>query len=148
MEVLQELNDRSLVYQMTNEEKLNELLAGRSLSFYIGFDATAASLHLGHLVPLMIASHLQKAGHKPHIIIGGATALVGDPSGRSTERSLESRDTIRNWAVSLKKQMTRFLDFTDSPSGALMLDNTDWLTELNYIEFSEKWGNTSVLTEC
>ena len=140
MEVLQELNERSLVYQMTNEEKLNELLSGGSLSFYIGFDATAASLHLGHLVPLMIASHLQKAGHKPHIIIGGATALVGDPSGRSTERSLESRETVGSWAVSLKKQMTRFLNFEETPSGAVMLDNATWLTELNYIEFLRTVG--------
>lgn len=140
MEVLRELNDRSLVYQMTNEEKLNELLSGGSLSFYIGFDATAESLHLGHLVPLMIASHLQKAGHKPHIVIGGATALVGDPSGRSTERTLESRDTVGNWAVSLKEQMTRFLDFSEGPSAAVMLDNADWLTRLNYIEFLRTVG--------
>jgi tyrosyl-tRNA synthetase len=141
MDVLQRLNDRSLVYQTTNEEKLNELLHNRKLSFYIGFDATASSLHLGHLVPLMIASHLQKAGHKPHIIIGGATALVGDPSGRSTERTLESRETIASWADSLKSQMKRFLDFsTDKPAGAVMLDNASWLTQLNYIEFLRDIG--------
>ncbi|MCK5132740.1 MAG: tyrosine--tRNA ligase [Candidatus Sabulitectum sp.] len=141
MEILQSLIDRSLVYQMTNEEKLNELLCTGSLSFYIGFDATAGSLHLGHLVPLMIASHLQKAGHKPHILIGGATALVGDPSGRSTERSLESRETINNWAVELKNQMTRFLDFSEeSTSGALLLNNADWLNKLNYISFLRDIG--------
>ncbi|MCD4706199.1 MAG: tyrosine--tRNA ligase [Candidatus Sabulitectum sp.] len=141
MEVLQSLNDRSLVYQMTNEEKLNELLNTGSLSFYMGFDATASSLHLGHLVPLMIASHLQKAGHKPLILIGGATALVGDPSGRSTERSLESRNTINNWANSLKIQMTGFLDFSDdSASGALLLNNADWLNKLNYISFLRDIG--------
>lgn len=141
MEVLQNLIDRSLVYQMTNEEKLNELLNAGSLSFYSGFDATASSLHLGHLVPLMIASHLQKAGHKPYILIGGATALVGDPSGRSTERSLQTRDTINKWAVSLKTQMTRFLDFNDeSHSGALLLNNADWLNKLNYISFLRDIG--------
>ena len=141
MEILQSLIDRSLVYQMTNEEKMNELLKAGSLSFYIGFDATASSLHLGHLVPLMIASHLQKAGHKPHILIGGATALVGDPSGRSTERSLESRDTINNWATKLQTQMTRFLDFSDeSASGALLLNNADWLNKLNYITFLRDIG--------
>lgn len=141
METLQSLIDRSLVYQMTNEEKLNELLKADSLSFYIGFDATASSLHLGHLVPLMIASHLQRAGHKPHILIGGATALVGDPSGRSTERSLESRDTIDQWAVSLKTQMKRFLDFSDeSSNGALLLNNADWLNKLNYINFLRDIG--------
>ena len=141
METLQSLIDRSLVYQMTNEEKLNGLLSTGSLSFYIGFDATASSLHLGHLVPLMIASHLQKAGHKPYILIGGATALVGDPSGRSTERSLESRDTINNWAVELKNQMTRFLDFSDeNANGALLLNNADWLNKLNYISFLRDIG--------
>ncbi len=141
METLQSLIDRSLVYQMTNEEKLNELLKADPLSFYIGFDATASSLHLGHLVPLMIASHLQRAGHKPHILIGGATALVGDPSGRSTERSLESRDTIDQWAVSLKTQMKRFLDFNDeSANGALLLNNADWLNKLNYINFLRDIG--------
>lgn len=140
MNALQDLNERSLVYQMTNEEKLNELLAGESLSFYIGFDATAKSLHLGHLVPLMIASHLQKAGHKPHILIGGATALVGDPSGRSTERTLESRETVKEWAGCLKEQMTRFLTFETGGSGAVMLDNSDWLTELNYIDFLRNVG--------
>ncbi|MCP4646180.1 MAG: tyrosine--tRNA ligase, partial [bacterium] len=141
MEILQNLIDRSLVYQMTNEEKLNELLSAGSLSFYIGFDATASSLHLGHLVPLMIASHLQKAGHKPYILIGGATALVGDPSGRSTERSLESRDTINSWAVDLKAQMTRFLDFEEtSDKGAVLLNNADWLNKLNYINFLRDIG--------
>ena len=141
MDVLRNLNDRSLVYQMTNEEKLSELLNKKALSFYIGFDATAASLHLGHLVPLMIASHLQKAGHRPCILIGGATALVGDPSGRSTERSLESRDTIKSWADALKKQMAGFLNFqSNDPAGAVMLDNSDWLTELNYIDFLRDIG--------
>ncbi len=141
METLQNLIDRSLVYQMTSEEKLNELLSTDSLSFYIGFDATASSLHLGHLVPLMIASHLQRAGHKPHILIGGATALVGDPSGRSTERSLESKDTINDWAESLKLQMTRFLDFSqENHNGAVLLNNADWLNELNYIAFLRDIG--------
>lgn len=140
MEVLRELNDRSLVYQTTSEEKLNELLARSSTTFYIGFDATAESLHLGHLVPLMIASHLQRAGHKPVILIGGATALVGDPSGRSAERTLESRETVAAWAESLKTQMKRFLKFGDGPGEAEMLDNADWLTGLNYIEFLRTIG--------
>ena len=141
MNVLQNLIDRSLVYQMTNEEKLNDLLRTGALSFYIGFDATASSLHLGHLVPLMIASHLQKAGHKPQILIGGATALVGDPSGRSTERTMETRDTVNDWADSLKIQMTRFLDFdNDSASGAVLLNNAEWLNKLNYIGFLRDIG--------
>ena len=141
MDTLQSLIDRNLVYQMTNEDKLNELLDAGSLSFYIGFDATANSLHLGHLVPLMIASHLQKAGHKPHILIGGATALIGDPSGRSTERTLETRDTVSGWADSLKSQMNRFLDFSgNTDNGAVLLNNADWLNKLNYISFLRDVG--------
>jgi tyrosyl-tRNA synthetase len=141
MEVLQNLNDRSLVYQMTNEDKLAEMLDSESISFYIGFDATASSLHLGHLVPLMIAAHLQRAGHKPHILIGGATALVGDPSGRSQERTLESRDTVARWALSLKAQMTRFLTFDISkPEAAVMHDNATWLSGLFYIDFLRNIG--------
>jgi tyrosyl-tRNA synthetase len=141
MEELRNLTDRSLVYQLTNEKKLNELLMKGPLCFYIGFDATASSLHLGHLVPLMIASYLQKAGHKPYIIIGGATALIGDPSGRSTERSLESRDTINGWAEALKRQMTRFLDFSrEKAGGAILLNNASWLHKLNYIDFLRDIG--------
>ncbi|MCK5787030.1 MAG: tyrosine--tRNA ligase [Candidatus Sabulitectum sp.] len=141
MNVLQDLIDRSLVYQMTNGERLNDLLRTGSLSFYIGFDATASSLHLGHLVPLMVASHLQKAGHKPRILIGGATALVGDPSGRSTERTMETRETVNDWADSLKIQMTRFLDFDNgSATGAVLLNNADWLNKLNYINFLRDIG--------
>lgn len=140
MDVLRELIDRSLVYQMTAEEKLHEILASGPVSFYIGFDATAESLHLGHLVPMMIASHLQRAGHRPHIVVGGATALVGDPSGRSTERTLESRETVREWALRIREQMTRFLDFSKGPGGAVLLDNADWLGELNYIDFLRNIG--------
>ncbi|OPL19151.1 MAG: tyrosine--tRNA ligase [Candidatus Aegiribacteria sp. MLS_C] len=126
---------------MTAEEKLSELLDGPSLSFYIGFDATAGSLHLGHIVPLMIARHLQDAGHRPIIVIGGGTALVGDPSGRSTERTFESRDTVSRWAGSIREQMKRFLDFSqDRKNGALLLDNYEWLSKLNHIEFLREVG--------
>lgn len=141
MELLRILGERGLIYQMTAEEKLSELLDGPSLSFYIGFDATAGSLHLGHIVPLMIARHLQDAGHRPIIVIGGGTALVGDPSGRSTERTFESRDTVSRWAGSIREQMKRFLDFSqDRKNGALLLDNYEWLSKLNHIEFLREVG--------
>lgn len=140
MELFRTLSERGLIYQMTAEEKLAELLDGPPLSFYIGFDATAESLHLGHLVPLMIARHLQKAGHRPIIVVGGGTALVGDPSGRSTERTFEEKGTIKNWASSLTEQMDGFLDFESGPEGALLLNNYSWLSKLNLIGFLRNVG--------
>jgi tyrosyl-tRNA synthetase len=135
MDVLRLLSERGLVYQLTDEEKLTELLNSGPLAFYIGFDATAESLHIGHLVPLMAASWLQSEGHSPVIVVGGGTALVGDPSGRSAERTLQPRDTVSSWVESISLQMQRFLDFKEKGAGAVMLDNLEWLNGLNYIEF-------------
>lgn len=140
MDAMKTLSRRGLVYQMTNEERLTKLLSEGSLSFYIGFDPTASSLHLGHLVPMMAASHLQKAGHRPILVVGGGTALIGDPSGRSAERTLESRERIAEWAGTLRKQMRGFLDFDDPDCGARIVDNADWLCELNYIDFLRDVG--------
>lgn len=125
---------------MTAEEKLSELLDGPSLSFYIGFDPTAGSLHLGHLVPIMIARHLQMGGHRPILLVGGATALVGDPSERSLERTFESKETVSNWAVSIGKQLEHFLEFNDNDHGAILLDNYEWLSKLNHIDFLRDIG--------
>jgi tyrosyl-tRNA synthetase len=138
LELLRRLNERGLVYQMTGEEKMTGILDGPPLTFYIGFDATAGSLHLGNLVPLMIARYLQRGGHRPIIIVGGGTALVGDPSGRSSERTFESAETIAMWADSIRKQLGRFIDF--GPGGALLLDNRNWLGELGLIDFLREVG--------
>ncbi len=140
LELLRILSERGLIFQMTAEERLSELLDGPPLSFYIGFDATAESLHLGHLVPLMIARHLQDGGHRPIIVVGGGTALVGDPSGRCTERTFESRNTVAGWAGSLREQLGRFLDFKSGDNGAILLDNWDWLSELNHLVFLRDVG--------
>ncbi|MBD3369237.1 tyrosine--tRNA ligase [Candidatus Fermentibacteria bacterium] len=140
MEVLRRLTERGLVYQMTDEERMAEVLGGERLSFYIGFDPTAPSLHLGHLVPLMAAGYLRRAGHRPIIVIGGGTALVGDPSGRSAERTLESKGQIGEWADSVADQMEGFLDLGEEYEKPLMLDNSDWLTELGYIDFLRDYG--------
>ncbi len=140
LELLRKLTERGLIYQMTAEEKLSELLDGPSLSFYIGFDATAGSLHLGHLVPLMIARHLQNEGHKPIIIVGGGTALVGDPSCRSVERSFESKETVSAWVDSISAQMEHFLDFKSQENRALLLDNYSWLSKMNYLDFLRDVG--------
>jgi tyrosyl-tRNA synthetase len=125
---------------MTAEEKLAKLLDGPSLTFYIGFDATAYSLHLGHLVPIMIARHLQNEGHKPIIVVGGGTALVGDPSCRSAERSFESKETVSGWADSISSQLEHFIDFKSQENGALLLDNYSWLSKLNYLDFLRDVG--------
>ncbi|MCK5063767.1 MAG: tyrosine--tRNA ligase [Candidatus Fermentibacteraceae bacterium] len=140
MGLLRKLSQRGLIYQMTAEEKLSELLDGPSLSFYIGFDPTAGSLHLGHLVPIMIARHLQMGGHRPILLVGGATALVGDPSERSLERTFESKETISNWAESIRGQLGHFLEFTNEDDGAVLLDNYEWLSKLNHIDFLREVG--------
>ncbi len=140
MGLLRKLSQRGLVYQMTAEEKLSKLLDGPSLSFYIGFDPTAGSLHLGHLVPIMIARHLQMGGHRPILLVGGATALIGDPSERSLERTFESKETVSNWAESIGKQLEHFLEFNDNDTGAVLLDNYEWLSKLNHIDFLRDIG--------
>jgi len=138
MELLATLSERGLVYQMTGSGGLPAFLAQEPRVFYAGFDATADSLHLGHLVPLMAAAHLQKAGHKPLVLVGGATALVGDPSGRCSERSLLTADEVERNVAALREQVSRFLDF--GPGGAEILDNAQWLMDLNYIEFLRDIG--------
>jgi len=140
VDAMKTLSQRGLVYQMTNEERLSGLLGSGAMSFYIGFDPTASSLHLGHLVPLMAASHLQRAGHRPILVVGGGTALIGDPSGRSAERTLESRRQVASWAEVLGRQMRGFLDFDDRDCGAVVVDNADWLLKLNYIDFLRDVG--------
>lgn len=138
MELLASLNERGLVYQMTGSSGLPAFLNEAPRVFYAGFDATADSLHLGHLVPLMAAAHLQRAGHKPLVLVGGATALVGDPSGRSSERSLMTVEDVEHNVIALKKQVARFLDF--GPGGAEILNNARWLMDLNYIAFLRDIG--------
>lgn len=133
--MLRMLGDRGLVYQCTDEEKLGELLSSGQVVFYAGFDPTAPSLHLGHLVPLMAASWLRRAGHRPIILVGGGTALVGDPTGRSLERNMEPASTIDGWAGSLRSQVERFVG-----AEAVILDNSEWLRGLNYIEFLRDTG--------
>ena len=138
MELFATLNERGLVYQMTGSGGLSAFLGEKPRVFYAGFDATADSLHLGHLVPLMAAAHLQRAGHKPLVLVGGATALVGDPSGRSSERSILSVEDVEQNAIALREQVSRFLDL--SPGGAEILNNAQWLMELNYIAFLRDIG--------
>ena len=140
MDVLRHLTERGLIYQMTDEEELGRILSKESLSFYIGFDPTAGSLHIGHLVPLMVARHLQDAGHRPVMVVGGGTALVGDPSMRSAERKLESRATVQEWSEMIRLQISSLLRFDESETGAAIENNASWLLDINYIDFLRDVG--------
>ncbi|MCX7821897.1 MAG: tyrosine--tRNA ligase [Syntrophobacterales bacterium] len=137
LDVLNELKERGFVEQVTDEEGLGEYLSSPS-TCYIGFDPTADSLHVGSLVPILSLVHMQRYGHRPIVIVGGGTGLIGDPSGRTEMRKLLSRDDIDRNALGIKNQLARFLNFDDGK--ALFLNNADWLTPLNYIDFLRDIG--------
>ena len=132
------LKERGFIYQVTDEEGIHKLLGAGPISCYIGFDPTASSLHVGSLVPIMSLAHMQRAGHHPVVIVGGGTAMVGDPSGKTEMRKLLTRDQIRANAEDLKRQLSRYLSFDEGQ--AVMLDNATWLAPLNYIEFLRDIG--------
>lgn len=132
------LKERGFLAQCTDEEALRKLMAEGPVTFYIGFDPTADSLHAGHFIALMAMSHLQKAGHRPICLVGGGTGTVGDPSGRTDMRKVMTDETIRHNCECFKKQVARFIDFTEDR--AIMVDNGDWLRSLNYIELLRDVG--------
>ncbi|MBW2065776.1 MAG: tyrosine--tRNA ligase [Deltaproteobacteria bacterium] len=131
------LEERGFVEQVTDREKVRKLLQ-KPITCYIGFDPTAKSLHLGSLVPIMSLAHMQRTGHRPIAVIGGGTTLVGDPSGKTEMRRIMTREEIEENAKGIKKQLSRFLDFEGGK--ALMVNNADWLTKLNYIDFLRDIG--------
>ncbi len=132
------LKERGFIKQCSNEQGLKQTLDSQSVSFYVGFDPTGSSLHVGHLVPLMAMAHLQQAGHRPIALVGGGTARIGDPSGKTETRRMLSVETIQSNARKFRRQIARFLDF--STDKALMIDNADWLAALNYIDFLRDIG--------
>ncbi len=136
--VLRTLKERGFYKQCSDETALAEALDRERVTFYVGFDPTAGSLHAGHLVQLFAMAHLQRAGHRPIALIGGGTSRIGDPSGKTAMRRMLSLEEIRTNAERFRSQMARFLDF--SPQGALMLDNAEWLAGLNYIDFLREIG--------
>lgn len=149
--VMDILRERGFVKQTVYEEDLYKLLGEKSVTFYIGFDPTADSLHVGHFVQLMAMAHMQRAGHKPIALIGGGTAMVGDPSGRSDMRSMMTKETIAHNSECFKTQMKNFVDFSDGK--AMMVNNADWLLELNYVDFLRDVGmhfsvNKMLMAEC
>lgn len=138
MGVFETLQERGLIAQTTNEEKIKELLNNQKIKFYIGFDPTADSLHIGHFIQIMVMAHLQKAGHTPIVLFGGGTGLIGDPSGKTDMRKMLSCEIISHNVNCFKKQMSRLIDFSDNK--AIMVNNADWLSNLNYIDFLRDVG--------
>ena len=140
MHIFDELKERGLVFQTTDEDALRKALAEGNVSFYSGYDPTADSLHLGHLVPILVMKHLQLAGHKPYALVGGATGLIGDPSFKDTERSLQTKDTVEGWVRSIQAQVSRFLDFENGDNKAEMVNNYDWFSDISFIDFLRDVG--------
>ena len=132
------LQERGFIEQCTHEDEVRELLRKESVTFYIGFDATADSLTAGHFLTIMAMMHMQRAGHRPIALLGGGTTMIGDPSGKSDMRSLMTRETIDHNANCFKKQLSKFIDFSDG--NAILANNADWLLDLNYVEFLREVG--------
>ncbi len=151
MTIFDELKARGLLAQLTDEEEIKELINNGKATFYIGFDPTADSLHVGHFMALCLMKRLQMAGNKPIALLGGGTGMIGDPSGRTDMRSMMTKETIDHNCECFKKQMSRFIDFSEGK--ALMVNNAEWLMDLNYIEFLREVGphfsvNNMLRAEC
>lgn len=145
------LMDRGYIKQTTHEEEIRELLGKESVTFYIGFDPTADSLHVGHFIAMMFMAHMQRAGHKPIALVGGGTAMIGDPSGRTDMRKMLTKEDIAHNVSSIKKQLGKLIDFSDDK--AILVDNADWLLDLNYVDFLREVGshfsvNRMLTAEC
>lgn len=138
MSVFDELKARGMIAQCTDEDRVRELLENEKVTFYIGFDPTADSLHVGHFVAMMVMGHMQKAGHKPIALFGGGTGMIGDPSGKSDMRKMLTKEDINHNIECFQKQMSKFIDFSDG--NAIMVNNADWLDNLNYISFLREVG--------
>ncbi|HIR22767.1 MAG TPA: tyrosine--tRNA ligase [Candidatus Scatosoma pullicola] len=150
--VMDTLRARGFIKQTVYEEELYEKLGKESVPFYIGFDPTADSLHVGHFMQLIAMHHMQQAGHKPIVLVGGGTGMIGDPSGRTDMRSMMTRETVQHNVDCFKKQMARFIDF-EGENAAIIVDNADWLLNLNYVDFLREIGahfsvNRMLTAEC
>ncbi len=137
--VLDTLYERGFIGQTVYEDDMRKLLDSESVPFYVGFDPTADSLHIGHYIPVMAMAHMQRAGHKPIALIGGGTAMVGDPSGRTDMRQMMTKETIAHNVECFRKQLSRFVTFSGD-NAAIMVNNADWLLGLNYIDFLREVG--------
>ena len=138
MGVYEDLQERGLIAQVTNEEEIRKMVNEGKAIFYIGFDPTADSLHVGHFMALCLMKRLQAAGNKPIALVGGGTGMIGDPSGRSDMRQMMTTEMIDHNCACFKKQMSRFIDFSEGK--ALMVNNADWLRDMNFMEFLREVG--------
>ena len=151
MHVLDMLKERGFIAQVTFEEDLYKAMEKGPVTFYLGIDPTADSLHVGHFMPIIMASHLQKAGHRPIILCGGGTAMIGDPSGKTDMRKMLTKETIADNVAAIQKQLSRFMEFGEGK--ATMVNNGDWLLNLNYVDFLREIGahfsvNRMLTAEC
>lgn len=151
MSVFDVLQERGFIKQMSHETEIKELLEKEKITFYIGFDPTADSLHVGHFIALMMMSHMQKAGHRPIVLLGGGTGMVGDPSGKDEMRKMLTPEFIAHNIACFKKQMSRFIDFSEGK--AIIANNADWLLNLNYVSLLREVGvhfsvNRMLTAEC
>ena len=151
-DIIGELKERGYIEQLTHEEEIRQLFQKESVRFYVGIDPTADSMHIGHFVALMVAARLQRAGHKPIILMGGGTATIGDPSGRTDMRKMLTREELDHNVACIRKQAERFVSF-EGENAAIIVNNADWLLDLNYIEFMKKIGtlfsvNKMLAAEC
>lgn len=151
MHILDILKDRGFIAQVTFEEDLYKLLENEQVTFYLGVDPTANSMHIGHFIPIMLMAHLQRAGHRPVALCGGGTAMIGDPSGKTDMRKMLTKEKIAENIESIKKQMEKFIDFSDGK--AFIVNNADWLLNLNYVDFLREIGasfsvNRMLTAEC
>ena len=138
--VFEILQERNYIEQMTHPEQMKEMFSKESVPFYIGIDPTADSLHVGHFVSLMVASHMQKCGHKPIILMGGGTAIIGDPSGKTDMRKMLTKEDIEHNVACIKKQVEKFVSF-EGENSAIIVNNADWLCDLKYIDFMREIGS-------
>ena len=145
------LKERGFIKQTTFEDDLYEMLENEQVTFYVGFDPTADSLHIGHYIPVMAMAHMQRAGHKPIALVGGGTVMVGDPTGKTDMRKMLTKEEIEQNAEKIKAQLSRFMDFGEGK--AMLLNNADWLLNLNYVDFLRDVGvhfsvNRMLTAEC
>ena len=136
MNAFEILQERGFIEQMTHEQEIKELFEKEKVTFYIGFDPTADSLHVGHFLTVMAMAHLQRAGHRPICLMGGGTGMIGDPTGKADMRKMMTVETIDHNVECFKKQLSHFIDFEDGK--ALIVNNADWIRKLNYIDFLKR----------
>src|SRR5204862_1296252 len=140
MSLLDDLEQRGLIHEVTDREGLGQLLGSQVVPLYAGYDPTSPSLHIGNLVPTILLKRFQLAGHRPIVVVGGATGMIGDPSGKSDERNLLDEPTLRANVAACHAQLSRLLDFSDARTGAAIVNNYDWTRDVTYLEFLRDVG--------